>query len=143
MTADPLLITTRDELTEFLRVHNESEINETALRAGVAEVLARVFGQMGRDFDPANGPSGEVVVQWDIRGPDGQVYAWQIAARPDACTVAAGTPKTPKVTLRMSLVTFLRLVTGLTSGLKALSTGKLKLKGDLMLATSIDKWFLR
>jgi hypothetical protein len=143
MTVDPTQINDREELAEFLTGRDDGEINQIALDVGVAGILSRVFEQMAQDFDPGNGPRDDVVVRWDIRGPDGLVHTWRMVARPDGCSVEEGQPHEPRVTLKVSLVVFLKLVTGLISGMRALSTGKLKLKGDLMLATSIDKWFLR
>src|SRR5687768_496479 len=95
VTVDPLQITTRDELAAFLEPRSDAEINETALQAGVAEVLAKVFDQVARDFDPGNGPNNEVVVQWDVTGPDGTVHVWQLVAGPDSCTVQAGAVAKP------------------------------------------------
>jgi hypothetical protein len=143
MTVDPTQIKDRDELAAFLAGRDDREIDQVALDVGVVGILARVFEQMARDFDPGNGPRDDVVVQWDVSGPDGRVHTWQMVARPDGCSVVEGALGKPRVTLRVGLVTFLKLVTGLVSGMRALSTGKLKLRGDLMLATSIDKWFLR
>lgn len=143
MTVNPLEITSREELAAFIRERRDEELDKVAVSVGVGEILARVFDQMSRDFDPEAGPREQVVVQWDIDGPDGRTHVWQLVARPEECSAVEGAPHAPQVTFRLRLVTFLKLVTGLVPGLKALATGKLKLKGDLVLATSVEGWFRR
>lgn len=133
----------REGLVEFLQTHTDDEIVALAATVDVEDVLGRVFASMERDFAAGSGPSDAVVVQWNVTTPDGVTHIWQITAERDRCTCVSGAQSKADVTLTTSLARFLRLIGGEVNGLKLLATGRLKLKGDLMLATSIEAWFVR
>jgi hypothetical protein len=142
MTIDPRDIEDREGLAMFLEGKADPAINDAALAVGSGTILAKVFSAMEHDYDPANGPKDRVVVQWSVKVPEGGIDAWQLAADRERCVATQGTPDKPDITLTVGMPAFLKIVVGKLSGLKALSTGKLKLKGELMLATSIEGWFL-
>ncbi len=47
----------------------------------------------------------------------------------------------PRVALTLAAPDFLRLITGKLNGVNAFMSGKLKLKGDMMLAQTMQGWF--
>ena len=56
-------------------------------------------------------------------------------------TTAAGSERPATVTLSLSLPNFLRLIAGELNGMQAFMSGALKLKGDMMLAQTMQTWF--
>ena len=58
-----------------------------------------------------------------------------------ACTVSKGAAKEATVALTLAAPDFLRLITGKLNGVNAFMSGKLKLKGDMMLAQTMQGWF--
>ncbi len=143
MTIDPTEIEDREGLTLFLEGKTDQDIDEAAKAVGSDKILVKVFRTMERDYDPQNGPTELVVVQWDVKVPEGTVQSWQLTVDTERCVAEESAAAKPDIILSMGTATFLKVVAGQLSGIKALSTGKLKLKGDLMLATSIDAWFVR
>jgi SCP-2 sterol transfer family len=139
--ANPLDIRTREELAEFLTGRTDEEIAEIAVNLGLSRVLETVFAGMREEYDPADGPRQRAVVQWEIQAPDRQVYNWQNVASREGFFATADCPEQPDVTLRVELVTFLQLMAGMSRGIEALSSGRLKLKGDLNTAMEIEAWF--
>ncbi|MGH9210117.1 MAG: SCP2 sterol-binding domain-containing protein [Acidimicrobiales bacterium] len=131
----------RELLASYVRQRRDREIDDAASIGDVSQILTMVFAGMQRRFVPANAPKKEVVVQWDVAGPDGRVHRWQTVVRPDGCIATTGTPRPPKVTLELSLPTFLRLVSGTLGTLRALGTRRLKVRGSPFAAASIERWF--
>jgi putative sterol carrier protein len=59
------------------------------------------------------------------------------------CEIEAGRAESPRVSLRIGLADFLRLITGAANGMQLFMTGKLKVAGDLFFAQTYQSWFDR
>jgi putative sterol carrier protein len=109
---------------------------------GVDGVLAQVFTGMAGSFNPTKAAGQEAVVQYEIGAPDGtHEYAMRIAG--GACEIEPGRAESPRVTIRIGLADFLRLITGNANGMQLFMTGKLKVSGDLFFAQTYQSWFDR
>ena len=58
-----------------------------------------------------------------------------------ACRAGDSPEREPKVTIKVGGVNFLKLAAGKTSGPVLFMTGKLKLEGDVMLASRLTSFF--
>ncbi len=101
--------------------------------------VKEVFEKMPQAFSPAQAKGLDVVFQFNISGAQGG--DWYATIKDGTCTVTQGTHPSPTVTLSMSDETWLGMVNKETSGVKAFMTGKLKVKGDIMLAQRIYDLF--
>jgi putative sterol carrier protein len=109
---------------------------------GVDGVLDKVFAGMAGSFNPAKAAGQQAVVQYEISAPDGgHEYAMRIAD--DRCEIEQGRAESPRVTIRIALADFLRLITGGANGMQLFMTGKLKVSGDLFFAQAYQGWFDR
>jgi putative sterol carrier protein len=109
---------------------------------GVDGVLEKVFAGMSESFSPAKAAGQQAVVQYEISGPDGgHEYAMRIAD--GRCVIEKGRAESPRVTIRIGLADFLRLITGDANGMQLFMTGKLKVSGDLFFAQTYQSWFDR
>ena len=109
---------------------------------GPAGVLDKVFAGMATSFNPERAAGQQATVQYEITVPDGaHEYAMRIAD--GRCQVEAGRADSPRVTLRIGLADFLRLLTGRANGMQLFMTGKLKVSGDLFFAQTYQAWFDR
>jgi putative sterol carrier protein len=109
---------------------------------GVDGVLDKVFSGMSESFNPDKAAGQQAVVQYEISAPDGgQEYAMRIAD--GRCEIDKGRVESPRVTLRICLADFLRLITGAANGMQLFMTGKLKVSGDLFFAQTYQSWFDR
>jgi putative sterol carrier protein len=107
-----------------------------------AQVIGEVFGRMKEFFKPENAQGQEAVVHWKITdGPGGAVDHWEIVVRNGELTVTDSPTETPRVTLTMDGVSFLKLVTGAEPGPTMFMSGKLQLEGDMMFAANIQSMF--
>jgi putative sterol carrier protein len=109
---------------------------------GVDGVLDKVFTGMSESFNPDKAAGQQAVVQYEISAPDGvHEYAMRIAD--GRCQIDKGRAESPRVTIRIGLADFLRLITGEANGMQLFMTGKLKVAGDLFFAQTYQSWFDR
>jgi putative sterol carrier protein len=109
---------------------------------GVEGVLGQVFAGMAESFNPAKATGQQATVQYEIGAPDG-THEWAMRIADGACEVEPGRADSPRVTIRMGLGDFLRLITGQANGMQLFMTGKLKVSGDLFFAQTYQSWFDR
>jgi putative sterol carrier protein len=109
---------------------------------GVNGVLGQVFAGMADSFNPAKAAGQQATVQYEISAPDG-THEWAMRIADGTCEVEQGRAESPRVTIRMGLGDFLRLVAGRLNGMQAFMSGKLKVSGDLFFAQTYQGWFDR
>ncbi|GAA3632794.1 SCP2 sterol-binding domain-containing protein [Streptomyces chitinivorans] len=103
-------------------------------------VLDEVFRRMERQFRPERAGSLEAVIRWKVTGESEVVR--EIAISGGTCTVREGRGETdPRVTLTMGDAEFLRLVSGNASPVTMFMTRRLKLAGDVGLASGLTRYF--
>jgi putative sterol carrier protein len=98
-----------------------------------------VFSRMPEVFNPHSAKGLDAVFQFHIKGEDGG--AWNVSVKDGVCSVEGGTHETPNVTISMSSKDWIALVNRRLNAVQAFMTGKLKVKGDLMLAQRIYDLF--
>ena len=109
---------------------------------GVDGVLEKVFTGMSESFNPEKAAGQQAVVQYEIGSPDGtHEYAMRIAD--GCCEIEQGRAESPRVTIRIGLADFLRLISGGANGMQLFMTGKLKVSGDMFFAQTYQSWFDR
>ena len=123
--------------------NNEELVNAIQQQdGGVDGVLEKVFAGMAESFNAAKAAGQQAVVQYEIGAPDGtHEYAMRIAD--GRCEIDKGRAESPRVSLRIGLADFLRLITGAANGMQLFMTGKLKVSGDLFFAQTYQSWFDR
>jgi putative sterol carrier protein len=109
---------------------------------GVDAVLGQVFAGMAESFNPAKAAGQQATVQYEISSPEG-AHEWAMRIADGRCEVGPGRAESPRVTIRIGLADFLRLITGKVQGMQLFMTGKLKVSGDLFFAQTYQSWFDR
>jgi putative sterol carrier protein len=103
-----------------------------------ADVIG-VFAKMPEAFDPAAAAGKEVVFQFLISGAGGG--EWVVSIKDGTCRIETGRTEKPTTTIIMADEDFIRLVSGELDGMKAYTSGKLKVEGDLMKSQLIGRLF--
>ena len=135
---------TLEQLEAAVDTTSNEQLREAIARqeGGVDRALDQVFDGMRRAFDPARAAGQSAVVQYELATPDGQrSYVMRFAD--GRCQVERGSDPSPRVTLRIGMADFLRLVAGRLGGMQAFMSGKLKVGGDLFFAQTYQAWFDR
>ncbi|MBW1600150.1 SCP2 sterol-binding domain-containing protein [Streptomyces sp. JJ38] len=103
-------------------------------------VLGAVFSRMERQFRPEAAGSLSALIRWKVTGESDAVYETVIDA--GTCTVREGrSDAEPRVSLIMGDAEFLKLVSGNGSPVTMFMTRKLKVAGDVGMASGLTRLF--
>lgn len=132
-----------EQLMDVLEVKTRSEGPRTPAGAdrGSPLSVSEIFKQMPHVFNPDAAVGITAVFQFRIAGSDGGDWYCQIADR--TCTVRPGIHDRPSCTLLLQDGDFIKLMAGELDAIEALSTGRLKVSGDLakgQLIGSLFRW---
>ncbi|HJT37718.1 MAG TPA: hypothetical protein VJ818_04775, partial [Actinomycetota bacterium] len=100
-----------EQIAEALKAATDEQILEGFRAVGVKDALDRTFNTMQEHFlaDKAEGVSADV--QWIVTD-QGQEYPYVASIADGKCTITADKAASPRVSLTMDLVTFVRLIMG-------------------------------
>jgi len=98
-----------------------------------------VFERIPQAFQAEKAAGVDVVFQFVLSGTDGG--SWYVVVKGGKCEVSEGAHDRPTTTIRMEAGDFLKLIQGELNSMKAYTSGKLKIEGDLMKSQLIEKLF--
>jgi hypothetical protein len=128
------------DLLTMIEGRSDAEIISRFTELGVDSALDRVFEGMVGAFLPDRAGKDSAVIQWDLMTPEGpRVY--QLVVENGKCSWNRDSLSQPRVSLKIAVPDFLRLITGKLGGLQAFFQGKLKVGGDVLFAQQQEKWF--
>jgi len=130
----------RAELAALIEGRSDEEITRGVEERGVEGVLDDVFQGMAEAFLPDKAAGQSAIVQYDVTVA-GAPHTYQLKIAGGKCEIVKDRATAPRVTLTLALPDFLRLVAGKLPPVQAFMTGKLKLQGDMMIATAMQGWF--
>jgi putative sterol carrier protein len=108
-----------------------------ALPAAGDGSVARVFERMSERFDAGAAAGVDAVFQFCISGPGGG--EWHAVVREGVCAIQSGKHAKPTTTLKMAEDDFLAMIQGALPPMKAYTSGKLKIEGDVMKSQLVQK----
>jgi len=98
-----------------------------------------VFDRIADAFQPGKAAGVDVVFQFNISGPGGG--EWHVTVKDEKCQSAPGAHGSPTTTIIMGDDDFVNLIQGKLNAMLAYTSGKLKIKGDLLKSQLIEKLF--
>lgn len=128
------------DLLKMIEGRSDAEIIGRFTELGVDSALDRVFQGMVEAFLPERAGKDSAVIQWDLMTPDGP-RTYQLVVQNGKCSWNRDALGKARVSLKIAVPDFLRLITGKLSGLQAFFQGKLKVGGDVLFAQQQEKWF--
>ncbi len=99
-----------------------------------------IFEQLPTAFRSDRAAGVAVVFQFLISGSEGG--SWYVTIRDDTCKVEEGSHENPTTTIKMADRDFVALIRGELNAMKAFTSGKLRIEGDLMKSQLIEKLFV-
>ena len=97
---------------------------------------------MAEHVNPEKAKGNDAVIHWKILDrPDGGYDHFEVILKDGNCTVSEEPSEEPRVTFKVPAVEFLKLITQKESGPALFMTGKLKIEGDLMFASTMTSLF--
>lgn len=136
---------TAEQAAEFNEIVRR--IDDRTLRTAMADpvtravVLGAVFAGMPQRVRGDRIDGVTATICWRIgAAPD----CWTVVIDRGDCVVRPGmTGEIPTVTLELGTVAFLRMIAGQTGGMALVLSGKLRIKGSLVIARHLEDWFAR
>jgi putative sterol carrier protein len=103
--------------------------------------LRLVFAGMTRRFRPDRAGDFEGDIQYELRPAAGAPRNWVVSIGDGAATARPGRAAAPKVTIGMDVADFARLISRELDPGRALMDGRLRLEGDVMVASRLGEMF--
>lgn len=129
-------------LAEAVKGLSDEDLTAQIKGLGVDEVLTQIFDGMKDAFVPEKAKGDTATIQYDIDTDEGP-KPWQVKIADGTCETMPGEATDPKVTLKLALPDFVRLIFNQVQGPQLFMRGKLKLKGDMMYAMKMQGYFER
>lgn len=109
---------------------------------GVDGILDLVFSQLPGSFLAEKAKEQAISFQYEINTDDGPRY-YYADVRDGVCLAGRGRMQAPRVTMSMEIPVFLQVLTGTIAPVRAFLSRKIKVVGDMMVATKFESWFAR
>ncbi len=101
--------------------------------------IAELMSKLPSAFLPEKAVGVDAILQFNFTGTD--AGSWYATIRDGKCSLAQGSSSTARMTLTADSGDFVRIITGQLDGMQAFMQGKLKLAGDISLATKLLSMF--
>ena len=98
-----------------------------------------IFERFPDAFQADKAIGENLVFQWDISGTSGG--AWCVIIRDGTCEVYEGTHDSPTTIIKMAFEDFAKMIAGELSSMDGFTSGRLKVKGDIMKSQLINRLF--
>jgi putative sterol carrier protein len=136
----PLGAATPRELSRLIDGRSNEEIAAAVAVAGVDRTLDQVFTGMVSRYLPGSGPWRRSTVEFLVQTEEGPRLRQFVADR-QRPSWHEGSRESADVRVEIRLADFLHLVSGRLDAFRALAQRKLKVRGNLLKASGIQKWF--
>ena len=130
------------QLVQIVAGATDQQLEELMASEARKDILDDVFRRMADHVDGDRARDVTTVLHWKIYDrPEGGYDHYEVVLEGGTCTVSESPSREPAVTLKLKPVHFLKLVSGHASGPTMFMTGKLKLEGNVMLASRLTSMF--
>jgi putative sterol carrier protein len=130
------------QLVQVVAGATDQQLEELMASEARKDILDDIFRRMAEHVDPDRARDVSAVLHWKIFDrPDGGYDHYEVVLEGGACSVSETPSREPAVTLKLKPADFLKLVSGNASGPTMFMTGRLKLEGDVMLASRLTSMF--
>jgi putative sterol carrier protein len=101
--------------------------------------IRQLMAAMPEAFNPAKATGVKAVIQYNLTGDEGS--QWQSTIVDGVCTVEEGVAENPTLTITMDANDYVEMMAGRLDGMQAFMSGKIKVNGDIMLASRLMTFF--
>ena len=101
--------------------------------------IRELMALMPKAFNPAKAAGVNAVIQYNLTGDEGS--QWQSTIADGTCSVEEGEAENPTMTITMDANDYVDMMAGRLDGMQAFMTGKIKVQGDIMLASRLMTFF--
>ena len=134
-----------DDFARLIAGADDAMIAEVVNGPQRKRVLDEIFSRMADHVEPERAKGTDAVVHFKIldrpEEQGGGYDHYEVVFEDEACAAGDQPEREPKVTIKVGGVDFLKLAANKASGPTLFMTGKLKLEGDVMLASRLTGFF--
>lgn len=130
------------QLAELIKDLSDDDLKKQVSDLGEDEVLKNIFQGMQEAFIPEKAQGVTSTIQYDV-DTDGGTKSWSVKIENGTCVTSEGPATDPRLTLKVGLVDFIRLIFGQADGTQLFMSGRMKLQGDMMFAMQMQGFFDR
>jgi putative sterol carrier protein len=134
-----------EDFAKLIATSSDEQIAEVINGPARKQVLDQIFGRMAEHVEPEKARGTDAVVHFKIldRPEDqgGGYDHYEVVFEGGKCTASDSPDREPNVTLKLRPVDFLKLAANQASGPTLFMTGRLKLEGDVLLASRLTSFF--
>ena len=110
------------------------------MSADIDAKIRKLMADMPSAFNPEKAADVNATIVYNLTGEGGSVWTSRIAD--GVCTVEEGqTEENPTLTINMDAGDYVDMMAGRRDGMQAFMTGKIKVTGDIMLASRLMTFF--
>jgi putative sterol carrier protein len=133
---------TPEEFARIVKGRSGREITEVMQGELRPRIIDAVFQRMGERFRSETAGSLKAIVRWKVTGTEDEEAVYETDIADGVCTVRAGRGDAqPRTTLILGDADFLKLFSGNASPISLFMTRKLKVAGDVALASGLARYF--
>ena len=129
----------QQRFAQFLRGKTDAQLDRIV---GNRFTLGRIFRTMERQFQPSQAGAFQGEIQYVLTTHRAE-HPWVIDVHKGAATVRMGRTSKPALTLKLSVPTFARMLSGEVEPGRAWLEGQVQIEGDLPLAARLGDMFGR
>jgi putative sterol carrier protein len=130
------------QLVQIVAGATDQQLEELMASEARKDIVDDIFRRMAEHVDPDRARDVTAVVHWKIYDrPEGGYDHYEVVLEGGTGTVSESPSREAAITLKLKPADFLKLVSGNASGPTMFMTGKLKLEGDVMLASRLTSMF--
>jgi putative sterol carrier protein len=130
------------QLVQIVAGATDQQLEELMASEARGDILDDIFRRMADHVDGDRAREVNAVLHWKIYdNPEGGYDHYEVVLEGGTCVVSETPSREPSITLKLKPADFLKLVSGTASGPTMFMTGKLKLEGDVMLASRLTSMF--
>jgi putative sterol carrier protein len=134
-----------DDFVELVARSSEDELSAIVNGPHRKRILDEIFNRMADHVEPEKVRGTDAVVHFKILDrPDelgGGYDHYEVVFEDGSCRASDEPERDPQVTIRIGPAQFLKLASNQASGPTLFLTGKLRLEGDVMLASRLTSFF--
>jgi putative sterol carrier protein len=134
-----------EDFARLMADASNDQLEEIVSGPARKQVLDEIFKRMAEHVEPAKVRGTDAVVHFKILDrPEelgGGYDHYEVVFEDGACVASDVVEREPNVTIRVAPVHFLKLASNQASGPTLFLTGKLRLEGDVMLASRLTGFF--
>jgi hypothetical protein len=130
------------EFVALVRNTPDSEIAADFAGEHRGPLLDALFARFPHVFRPENAGGRNARINFRVTGgPGDSSDTYAVVVADGVCTVEKDPAAEPDLSLMLGPAEFLKLITGVGNPAMMFMTGKVKARGDLVLATGLAHWF--